>query len=69
MVRHQLGNLRSFASLGLRVTVADVDGRLSGVLGLEGLKLSESASTALIYPGKLSVTVRSCPVAVHIFRD
>ena len=50
MVRNQLGNPRSFASLGLRYTVADVDGRLSGVLGLEVLKLSESASTALIYP-------------------
>ena len=69
MVRCQRGNLRSLPSPGLRYTVADVDGRLSGMLGLEVLKLSESASTALIYPGKLSVTVRSCPVAVHIFRD
>ena len=50
-----VGKTAQFASLGLRITVADVDGRLSGVLGLEGLKLSESASTALIYPGKLSV--------------
>ena len=68
-MRRQCGNLRSFASLGLRYTVADVDGRLSGVLGLEVLRLSESASTALIYPGTLSVSVRSCPVAVPIFRD
>ena len=69
MVRCQWGNLRSLPSPGLRYTVADVDGRLSGMLGLEVLKLSESASTALIYPGQLSVSVRSCPVAVHIFRD
>ena len=54
MVRHQLGNLRSFASLGLRITVVDVDGRLSGDGRLEVLKLSESASTALIYPGYAS---------------
>ena len=52
-VRCQWGNLRSFTSLGLRYTVADVDGRLSGVLGLEVLKLSESSSTALIYPQDL----------------
>ena len=58
-----MGKTAQFASLGLRITVAHVDGRLSGVLGLEGLKLSESASTALIYPVKLSVSGRSCPVA------
>ena len=50
VVRYQWVNLRSSASFGHRVTVADVDGRLSGVLGLEVLKLSELSSTALIYP-------------------
>ena len=49
--------------------MVDADGRLAAVLGLEVLKLSESSSTASIYPGQLSVPLRSCPVAVHIFRD
>ena len=51
----------------VRDCVVDADGRLAAVLGLEVLKLSESASTASFYPGLLSVSLRSCPVAVHIF--
>ena len=34
----------------VRDCVVDADGRLAAVLGLEGLKLSESASTASSYP-------------------
>ena len=64
-----MGKTAQFASLGLRITVAHVDGRLSGVLGLEGLKLSESASTGLIYPGKSSILVRNQPVENGQFRD
>ena len=47
----------------------DVDGRLAGVLGLGALKLSESSFTAMIYPERLPVSVRSCRVALDIFRD
>ena len=45
------------------------DGRGDGVLGLGVLKLSQSSSTASIYPESLLLAFSSCPVAVHIYRD
>ena len=45
------------------------DDRHAGVLGLGDLRVAESSSTASIYPGYMSMSVRSLPVPVHICPD
>ena len=51
------------------LSVEDADGADAAVLGLGGLKVSESCSTASIYPGSLLVGLSRCPVAVPTYRD